>query len=113
MTEGQCAGRQVGSGPETLTSPAAAHEAEVVEARHLVLHHARGVPQFGRVVLVVARHHRHHRPVGYVTQGNHLSESQGGQEVQQISDYIKSVISSAMWPSVFTERQERNTLKPN
>lgn len=65
-----------GSGrPETLTSSAAAHEAEVVEAGHLVLHHARGVAQLGRVVLVVARHHRHHRPVGYVSQGDHLSEA--------------------------------------
>lgn len=60
----------------TLTSPAAAHEAEVVEARHLVLHHTRGVPQLSRVVLVVACHHRDHRPVGYVPQSDHLSEPQ-------------------------------------
>lgn len=74
--EGHGQGRQ-----ETLTSPAAAHEAEVVEARHLVLHHARGVPQLGRVVLVVARHHRDHRPVGYVPQGHHLSEPPRGQDI--------------------------------
>ena len=56
-----------------LTSAAAANEAKVVEARYLVLHHTRGVPQLGGVVLVVARHDGHNSPIGYVSQGNHLA----------------------------------------
>lgn len=57
---------------EALASAAAANEAKVVEARYLVLHHTRGVPQLGGVVLVVARHDGHNSPIGYVSQGNHL-----------------------------------------
>ena len=57
------------------TSPAAANKAQVVEARHPGLGGGRGVPQLGRVVLVVPRHHRHQGAVGDVAQGNHLQGS--------------------------------------
>lgn len=55
-----------------LTSSAPAHEAQVVEAGHLVLHHGRRVPQLGRVVLVVPGHHRDQGPVGHVPESHHL-----------------------------------------
>lgn len=58
-----------------FTSSTPAHEAQVVEAGHLVLHHGRGVPQLGRVVLVVPGHHRHQGPVGHIPKSHHL---QGG-----------------------------------
>lgn len=57
-----------------LTSAAAPHKAQVVEACHLVLHHAWGVAQLSRIILVVARHDCDHRPIGYVSQSNHLWE---------------------------------------
>lgn len=62
-----------------LTSAAAPHEAQVVEARHLVLHHTRGVTQLGWIILVVARHDCDHCAVRYVSQSDHLGEkdSQG------------------------------------
>lgn len=63
-----------------LTSATAAHKAKVVETRYLVLHHTRGVPQLGGVVLVVARHHRDNGPIRYVSQSNHLSEPQRSRE---------------------------------
>lgn len=55
-----------------LTSSAPAHEAEVVEAGHLVLHHRGGVPQLGRVVLVVPGHHGDQGPVRNVAEGHDL-----------------------------------------
>lgn len=58
-----------------LTSAAAPHEAQVIEACHLVLHHTRGVAQLGWIILVVARHDRDHCAVRYVSQSNHLWES--------------------------------------
>lgn len=55
-----------------LTSPAAAHEAEVVEPGHLVLHDSGSVAQLGGVILVIARHHRHHRSIRNIPQCHHL-----------------------------------------
>lgn len=60
-----------------LTSAAPSHEAQVVEPGHLVLHHGRGVPQLGRVVLVVAGHHGDQGPVGDVTKGHDLHRARG------------------------------------
>lgn len=59
-----------------LTSSTPAHEAQVVEAGHLVLHHGRGVPQLGRVVLVVSGHHRDQGPVGHITKSHDLQAGQ-------------------------------------
>lgn len=58
------------------TSSTPAHEAQVVEAGHLVLHHGRGVPQLGRVVLVVSGHHRDQSAVGHVTKSHDLHAGQ-------------------------------------
>lgn len=55
-----------------LTSPTAAHEAEVVEPGHLVLHDSRGIAQLSRVVLIVACHHSHYRSIWHVPQRYHL-----------------------------------------
>lgn len=57
-----------------LTSATAPHEAQVIEARHLVLHHPRGVAKLGWIILIVARHDRNNRAVRYVSQSDHLWE---------------------------------------
>lgn len=55
-----------------LTSSTPAHESQIVELGHLVLHHRRTVAQLGAIVLIISRPHRHHRSVHDVAQGHHL-----------------------------------------
>lgn len=64
-----------------LTSSTPAYEAQVVKAGHLVLHHRRGVPQLGRVVLVVSGHHRDQSPVGHVTKSHDLHAGESRREL--------------------------------
>lgn len=54
------------------TSSAPADEPQIVELSHLILHHRRGVPQLGTVVLVVSRPHSHHGPIPDVPKRDHL-----------------------------------------
>lgn len=60
-----------------LTSSAPTHEAKVVEPGHLVLHDCGSIPQLGRVILIIARHHCHHRSIRYIPQGHHLRKPAG------------------------------------
>lgn len=55
-----------------LTSPASAHESEIVEFRHLVPHHSCAVSQLTAEVFVVAGPDGHHRPVADVAQRDYL-----------------------------------------
>lgn len=58
------------------TSAAPAHEAQVVESRHLVLHDGRRVSQLRGIILIISRHHRDQSPVRNVTQSHHLINTQ-------------------------------------
>lgn len=54
------------------TSAAPAHEAQVVEARHLVLHDGRRVSQLRGIILIISRHHSDQSAVRNITQSHHL-----------------------------------------
>lgn len=55
-----------------LTSAAAAHESQIVELGHLVLHEGGAVPQLGAIVLVVSGAYGDDRAVRHLTQRDHL-----------------------------------------
>lgn len=57
---------------EALSSAAPAHEAQVVEARHLVLHDGRRVSQLRGIILIISRHHSDQSPVRNITKSHHL-----------------------------------------
>lgn len=57
---------------EALSPSTPAHEAQVVEAGHLVFHHGGGIPQLGRVVLVVSGHHGDQGPIRNITESDDL-----------------------------------------
>lgn len=57
---------------KALASSTSPHKSQIVKPGHLVFHDGGGIPQFGRIVFIIAGHDSDHSPIRYFSKAHHL-----------------------------------------